>query len=214
MTSLESPVTINIENKNKPSNPSDNQDNYSEFKDYIIRNNIILQNDIQLKQTKITELQSTVLEQEQEQDKYDTRIRYMKGLLQNLNELRNLYDKIKAKSDTKIEIIKNHNKTTKKINHHINGLLIAANIINIITLFRPSSLRYVNFTTLLFQISYLITSAFIIYKIKNNYNNIKIISKQSTDKMREQNQEISMIKLEIKNLEESSISLDNWISDI
>ena len=32
--------------------------------------------------------------------------------------------------------------------------------------------------------------------------------------MRAQTQEINMIKLEIKNLEESTISLDNWISEI
>ena len=214
MTSSQSPVTINIESKDKSSSEEDK--NYNEFKEYIIKNNIILQDNIGLKQTKIEELNSTVIEQEQEIDKYDTRIRYMKGLLQNLNELRNLYNKIKTKSDIKIDIIKNHNKTTKKINYHINGLLGVGNIINIVTLFTQFRFRfrYVNFSTLLFQISYLIVSAFIIYKVKTNYDKIKKIAKESTDEMRAQTQEINMIKLEIKNLEESTISLDNWISEI
>lgn len=212
MTSSQSPVTINIESKDKTSSEKDK--NYNEFKEYVIKNNIILQDNIQLKQTKIEELNSTVIEQEQEIDKYDTRIRYLKGLLQNLNELRNLYNKIKTKSDIKIDIIKNHNKTTKKINYHINGLLGVGNIINIVTLFTQFRFKYVNFSTLLFQISYLIVSAFIIYKVKINYDKIKKISKESTDEMRAQTQEINMIKLEIKNLEESTISLDNWISEI
>ena len=214
MTSSQSPVTINIESKDKTSSEKDK--NYNEFKEYIIKNNIILQDNIQLKQTKIEELNSTVIEQEQEIDKHDTRIRYLKGLIQNLNELRNLYNKIKIKSDIKIDIIKNHNKTTKKINYHINGLLGVGNIINIVTLFTQFRFRfrYVNFSTLLFQISYLIVSAFIIYKVKTNYDKIKKIAKESTDEMRAQTQEINMIKLEIKNLEESTISLDNWINEI
>ena len=210
MTSLETPLTINIQSKED----KNTSENYNEFKEYIIKNNIILQDNIQLKQTKIEELQSTVIEQEQEIDKHDTRIRYLKGLLQNLNELRNLYNKIKTKSDFKIDIIKNHNKTTKKINYHINGLLGLGNIINIVTLFTQSRFRYVNFSTLLFQISYLMVSAFIIYKVKTYYDKITKISKESTDEMRTQSQEINMIKLEIKNLEDSTISLDNWISEI
>ena len=173
MTSSQSPVTINIESKDKSSSEEDK--NYNEFKEYIIKNNIILQDNIQLKQTKIEELNSTVIEQEQEIDKYDTRIRYLKGLLQNLNELRNLYNKIKTKSDIKIDIIKNHNIKTKKINYHINGLLGVGNIINIVTLFTQFRFKYVNFSTLLFQISYLIVSAFIIYKVKTNYDKIKKI---------------------------------------
>lgn len=211
MTSIETPLTINIQSKSQEDEPVKD---YNEFKDYIIKNNIILQNNIQLKQTTIEELQSTVIEQEQEIDKHDIRIRYMKGLLQNLNELRNLYNKIKTKSDVKIDIIKNHNKTTKKINYHINGLLVASNIITLITLFTPSIFRYVNISTLLFQISYLIVTAFIIYKVKSYYDTIRKISKESTDEMRGQTQEINMIKLEIKNLEDSTISLDNWINEI
>ena len=210
MTSLETPLTINIQSKED----KNTSENYNEFKEYIIKNNIILQDNIKLKQTKIEELNSTVIEQEQEIDKHDTRIRYLKSLLQNLNELRNLYNKIKIKSDIKIDIIKNHNKTTKKINSHINGILGVGNIINIVTLFTQSRFRYINFSTLLFQISYLMVSAFIIYKVKTSYDTIRKISKESTDEIRAQTQEINMIKLEIKNLEDSTISLDNWISEI
>ena len=83
MTSIETPLTINFQSK---SQEDETVKDYNEFKDYIIKSNIILQNNIQLKQTKIEELQLTVIEQEQEIDKHDIRIRYMKGLLQNLNE--------------------------------------------------------------------------------------------------------------------------------
>ena len=45
-----------------------------------------------------------------------------------------------------------------------------------------------------------------IYKVKSYYDTIRKISKESTDEMRGQTQEINMIKLEIKNLEKFVLS--------
>ena len=54
----------------------------------------------------------------------------------------------------------------------------------------------------------------IMYKIKTNYCSIQSISKNATIKMKEKTQEINKIKEEIKKIEESCISLDNWICEM
>ena len=66
---------------------------YNEFKDYIIKNNIILQEENKNFIETITSLKEKIETYEEAEDKYDTRTRYMKGLLQNLNELKKDYSK-------------------------------------------------------------------------------------------------------------------------
>ena len=139
------PININIQKG------SDNQeDKYNEFKDYIIKNNIELQKEIKSNIDLIKTQETKIQNHEEEEDKYDTRIRYIKGLLQNLNEIRELYSNIKTKSESKIEIIRDHNKKTKQIYYEIYGILI---IINILTLITPFTFEYFNLFNLLLQIT-------------------------------------------------------------
>ena len=56
----------------------------SEFKDYIIKNNINLTNENKELRIKISELEKEICDHETENDKYDERIRYMRALMQNL----------------------------------------------------------------------------------------------------------------------------------
>lgn len=206
MTSSENPININIQKG------LDNQeDKYNEFKDYIIKNNIELQKEIKSNLELIKSQEAKIQTHEEEEDKYDTRIRYMKGLLQNLNQLQKLHFEIKTKTEIKIEIVRDHNKKTKAIYYQIYLYLV---VINILTLVTPFTLTYFNLFNLLLQTLYIIAIPFMVNKIKNNYYSISTISKQSTDSLKQQTSEINIIKQEIKKIEDSSISIDNWIDEV
>lgn len=92
------PININISKENK-------EPQYNEFKKYIIVNNIVLQEEVKEATIKIKDLESQIQIHEETEDKYDTRMRYLKGLLQNLNELKNDYSKISHKTDDKLKLI-------------------------------------------------------------------------------------------------------------
>jgi len=207
------PININISSANntKTNEQSQNGEKYSEFREYIVKNNIALQEEVKSKTVTIKELEAKVQEHEQEEDKYDTRLRYMKGLLQNLNELKGLYLQIKISSDIKTEIIREHNKTTKKLYYEIYAFLV---VINILTLITPFTLEYFNMFNLLLQTMYFTLVPYGVYKIKDKYTKIQTISKDATQRMREQTVEINKFKEEIKKIEDSSTSLDNWICEL
>ena len=207
-TRKSSPVHINISsNDEHPVACSE----YNEFRDYVIRNNISLQSDIKLKIEEIKELEAKNMQYEEQEDKYDTRVRYLKGLLQNLNQLRSMYSNIKDKSEQKIEIIRQHNKKSKQIYYEIYAFLI---IINIAILLTPFDLEYYNWFTLLCKLSYFAGLPYCVYKIITKYSSIDIISKEATNNMREKTQEINYIKQEIEIIEASCITIDNWIYEI
>lgn len=207
------PININISSANntKTNEQSQNGEKYSEFREYIIKNNIALQEEVKSKTVTIKELEAKVQEHEQEEDKYDTRLRYMKGLLQNLNELKGLYLQIKISSDIKTEIIREHNKTTKKLYYEIYAFLV---IINLLTLITPFTLEYFNMFNLLLQTMYFTLVPYGVYKIKDKYTKILRVSKDATQRMREQTAEINKFKEDIKKIEEASTSLDNWICEL
>lgn len=208
MAPSQKPININI-----TSNGEELQvpNEYNEFREYIVKNNILLQNDIKLKVAEVKELEAKIQEHEEEENKYDSRMRYMKGLLQNLNELRAMYVNVKDKTEQKVEIIREHNKTTKTIYYEIYAFLIITNIATIIT---PFTREYYNWFNLLLQILYFAGLPYSVYKIKTKYCSIQIISKEATNRMKEKTQEINKIKEEIKKIEESCISLDNWICEM
>lgn len=208
MAPSQKPININI-----TSNGEELQvpNEYNEFREYIVKNNILLQNDIKLKVAEVKELEAKIQEHEEEENKYDSRMRYMKGLLQNLNELRAMYVNVKDKTEQKIEIIREHNKTTKSIYYEIYAFLIITNIATLVT---PFTREYYNWFNLLLQILYFAGLPYSVYKIKTKYCSIQIISKEATNRMKEKTQEINKIKEEIKKIEESCISLDNWICEM
>ena len=208
MSSSQKPININISSNGEN---GENLDQYNEFREYIVKNNIVLQNDICLKISEIKELQAKIQEHEEEENKYDTRLRYMKGLLQNLNELRNMYSNIKDKTEQKAEIIREHNKTTKNVYYEIYAFLVITNVATLVT---PFDLEYYNWFNLLLQMIYFVIVPYCLYKTKTKYYSIHNISKDATIQMREKTQEINKIKLEIKKIEDSVISLDNWICEI
>jgi DNA repair exonuclease SbcCD ATPase subunit len=198
------PININI-SKDKETE----KDPYSEFRDYIIKNNIELQHEIKTNLELIKTQEATIAEKEAEEDKYDTRIRYMKGLLQNLNELRNNYKKVAEKIEEKQKLVQDLHKKNKKNYDDIYKLLIT---INISTFIIP--LYYVNYLVLIPQTCYIIGISYCYLKIKEKYMNIKSTSKETTSEFVSLTTHINILKKDITKTEESNISIDNWICEI
>lgn len=200
------PISINISNESNVQ-----EDEYSEFQKYIIVNNISLQKEVKESISKIKELEAKIQNQETCEDNYDTHIRYMKGLLQNLNELRNDYNKISLKTDSKLKLAQESNKIIKKLNYEIYAYLVIMNVVTIIT---PYTFEYYNIYILILQTLYTLLMPYCIFKIKNSYANIRTIENEKLFLLKEINNEISKIKVEIIKTEEATLAIDNWIHEI
>ena len=201
----ETPININI---TKDMSGQENN-NYNEFKDYIIKNNIILQEENKNNIETITSLKEKIETYEEAEDKYDNRMRYMKGLLQNLNELKKDYTRISSKSEDKVKLIQELHKKNKKNYYEIYAFLLLINLLTIIT-----PLYFVNLFVMFLQTSASIIYIYSCFKIKNNYELIKTNSKEATNSVKEITLEISKIKEVIKKAEDSCLSLDNWICEV
>ena len=205
-TKPNTPISINISNESNVQ-----EDEYSEFQKYIVVNNISLQKEVKESISKIKELEAKIQNQETCEDNYDTHIRYMKGLLQNLNELRNDYNKISLKTDSKLKLAQESNKIIKKYNYEIYAYLVIMNVVTIIT---PYTFEYYNIYILLLQTLYTLLMPYCIFKIKNSYANIRTIEIDKLILLKEINNEISKIKVEIIKTEEATLAIDNWIHEI
>lgn len=203
--SSDTPININI---TKDMGGQENNQ-YNEFKDYIIKNNIILQEENKNNIETITSLKEKIETYEEAEDKYDNRMRYMKGLLQNLNELKKDYTRISSKSEDKVKLIQELHKKNKKNYYEIYAFLVLINLLTIIT-----PLYFVNLFVMFLQTSASIIYIYSCFKIKNNYELIKTNSKEATNSVKEITLEINKIKEEIKKAEDSCLSLDNWICEV
>ncbi len=104
------PLNINITQGGEEiikNNPTSNT-----FKDYIIKNNQDLNQENKDLQLKIKDLENELSSKEDENDKYDERIRYMKGLLVNLHEIKNYALKIK---DHQKELVGKYKQMTNRL---------------------------------------------------------------------------------------------------
>ena len=138
----------------------------------IIKNNIELHKELKEACRISQEFDERLKTNEIMLDKYDERMRYMKGLLQNLNELRGDYSKVILRSENISNLIREHNKKSKKMYYDIYVYLIIINLMNIIVPFNfnyISSIFSVNIIYLILQISYIICFPYIIILIKDKY---------------------------------------------
>ena len=123
------PMNINITNSKETTETED----YSEFEKYIIKNNIYLNQENKQLRVQITELEKLNNEYESENDKYDERIRYMRGLMHNLYSLKEISIVVKNNWE---EYVKRYNKLFNKYNEidfSINKI-IAIYIFNLATI--------------------------------------------------------------------------------
>ena len=162
------PFNINI---NGQSNTNNEDNEINEFKDYIIQTNKILTNENNTLRIKLDEINRETSEKEDEIDKYDEKIRYMRGLLQNLYLL-------KEKSTTLKNKWEKHTKNYCKIT---NDFLVINGIFNfnmyISFLFYSVNTFYTNKISYLFLfiVSQFISFLLINIQQKLFFKNIKIV---------------------------------------
>ena len=143
------PMNINITNSKETPETED----YSEFEKYIIKNNIQLTKENKELRLKITELEKQNSEHESENDKYDERIRYMRGLIHNLYSLKEMSTSVRNNWEL-------HAKKTNKLflkYNDTNGLInkiIAIYIVNLIIILLIDVLFNDNYIILIKMIIY------------------------------------------------------------
>jgi hypothetical protein len=205
---MESTTPINI----SISKSSENSPNsYNEFREYVIQNNVQLQKELKENIQQVKELEAAVAEKEVEEDKSDTRLRYMKGLLQNLNELKTDYSKVTQKTEEKFKIINIYN---TKFTDEAVKIMIYYHML----LFNLSLLYYFLFSTsviicVLNAVEFLII-CYCATKINTIYQYLLDIELKNKPIIKHLDEEIKEMKKEIKKTEDSTLSLDNWICEM
>lgn len=127
-------VNLNLSSENGIPNNNNENINNSEFKNYIIQNNISLKNDNDKLLKEIKEKDEKLLELESETDKQDERIRYMRGLLHNLYELKTLSAKLSNIWQSHAKEISNKNLTLSELENYLNKIIFIFSIFQIINL--------------------------------------------------------------------------------
>lgn len=103
--SSRTPININITEEGSFNDSLDNTIN--EFKEYIIKNNLVLQAEYKIQREKIKDFENEIIQKEEEIDKLDERIRYMRGLLQNFNAMEKINQDIIKTIKYENNILKN-----------------------------------------------------------------------------------------------------------
>ena len=151
-------------------------DDYKEYKEYIINENHQQKKTISQLQSQNKKLESQVSSLEEDNDKYDERIRYLKGLLKNLHAIKT--DSLKVK-DCQNEILSKYKNTNTQIqknnknnkNFFLNylfgvAIIIVADVIISPFIFNYSVISYIK--TILFLIIPFIICSFIFGYLNNN----------------------------------------------
>ena len=104
-------------------------ESYEDYKKYIINNNTQLLSDNRNYLLQIKKLEQELLDKENEEDRNDNRIRYMKGLMQNLIELNKFYISLSEKYKKLSDI--NENLKIEMSNIHYNFFLYSTLLNNL-----------------------------------------------------------------------------------
>jgi predicted nuclease with TOPRIM domain len=202
------PININI------SRATEREDKYNEFKEYLVINNLQLQQEIKEIRNENNDLKKEIESKEQEEDKYDNRTRYMKGLLINLNEMKKGYNEI-AKSREKLVNITNSNwHALYKLNRK---LYIDLLILSVIFILENILFQIFDYSKLKITF-YIILHTSLIYIVINKYKSLLLYIKEGKQKHKpEIDNIINFIDNKIKELvkvEDSTLSLENWINEV
>ena len=208
MAETEQPISINI------SRVGDTSDKYNAFKEYLIINNLDLQTEVKNLKEQITLLKVEINEKEIEEDKSDSRIRYMRSLVNNLNEIKKGYISISKERE---HLVNNTNRQWDNMfkiskNYHLQLLIYNISFIlwNIIT----NNMTYTRFRhiiniTMNILIVYIIGSKYYEYykKIYNGKSSIKNTNDATLAKIKD-------AIADMTKLEESTLALDSWIYEV
>lgn len=189
-------------------------ESYEDYKKYIINNNTQLLSDNRNYLLQIKKLEQELLDKENEEDKNDNRIRYMKGLMHNLIELNKFYISLAEKYKKLSDI--NENLKIEMSNIHYNFFLYST-LLNIFIYLFNLGVFYISNTYLIlfYNICIFIICIYIIHYMSIEYKkSINILDDKNNICLNNIIKEIMNKKEEIKNLKEATTSLDNWICEI
>jgi len=203
-----SPININI------SRQTEQDVKYNQFKEYLILNHLDLQRENKMLKDEITDIKSQLNEKENEEDKYDSRTRYFRSLLTNLNELKNGYKEISKKRNDLVNQTNNNWYTLYKVHRKFNIEILMANIVFMLVQFvfqyyKPSSIKLA---------IYLIVNTTFIYGYSNKYiklsKYIKIHRTERKPLIDKIIKEVKEKETELVKVDESTLSLENWIYEV
>ena len=189
------------------SNLNNNNENLSQFKDYIILNNIALKkdNDELLKQLKKKD--KKILDLESETDKQDERIRYMRGLLHNLYELKTLSAKSSDIWKSNSKKLSNEAISYGELENYLNKIIFIFSIFQIINLLtilmflKNNKIYFIvsNFLPLIIMKIFIKKLIFLNFN-QNNYKNNLDNSKELDSKIIELEQACAGVSVMIDNI--------------
>lgn len=210
-TSEKQPININIQGDNDV----DKTPAKDSYKDYIIETNMQLREENLKLRQEINQANNTINESEQEQDKYDNRVRYMKGLLNNLVIIKNNYIKI-------YNLEKTNHKQTKKSIQEFTKIIEQFNREQLISqIFIYLSACLMGFTSNTYVIFILIKFAIMVFWFYKSgligisfYKTYNSHFKNLDSLINKDNQKITETIKYTQELEHETTSLDNWICEI
>ena len=204
----QSPININI------SRQTEHDEKYNQFKEYLILNHLDLQRENKMLKDMITDLKSQLNEKENEEDKYDSRTRYFRSLLTNLNELKNGYKQISKNRNNLVIQTNNNWYALYKVHRKFNIQIMIANILFMLVQFifqyyKPSPMKLT---------IYLIVNSTFIYGYVDRYIKLAKYVKMHRNERKPQIDEIlkatKQKETELVKLDESTLSLENWIYEV
>lgn len=230
------PMNINITTSDKNSTVNDSSvenlnDEYTELKNYVIKNINNLTIDNKQLRKRIVELEKENADYEKENDKYDERIRYMRGLLHNLYSLKQMNSDIRKEWE---KYSNNHNRIfnkyltiekyiTKVFQTYIFVLFLISTFEEIIfgTYYVFIKILFYNFTAI-FTMYFLINKKYILkndlffFNWKNNNLTIEFVEdiKNINIIQSELMKTTKTINKEVENLENACVGVSVMIDNI
>lgn len=212
MSSNENPINISISRDS-----AEKDSKYNEFKEYIITSNINLTREINDLRIEMNKLEQELSEKEKEEDKYDSRTRYMRSLITNLNELKKGYQEIAEhrkylvnKTDDIWSLMnrKSYNYNLKIIIYSV-VILYFNNLHNLITVFNNYYME---------KLFYFIVNLILCYNVTNIYIEYNKNIKNSENRIKEAREDFYSVYIkkekELVKIDESTLSLENWIYEV
>ncbi len=175
------------------------------------KNNIALQKENKEHISRITKLNKNIENFQENEDKNDNRTNYLRGLLNNLNELKSDYKKVSVLTDNKFEILDNLKSDITKIETKSKIYILLMYICYILTIL---SLNINSIYILCFRTGVIMFIIYGSYNIKLFNEEINSIEKKGKDNILDITNKIKELNKEIKKAEEACLSLDNWIYEI
>ncbi len=206
------PIPVPIVNgKDNNNNSNDEQQELKDIKNYIILTSIKLEKENRENLNKIKELEKIITIKEEEEDKNDNRMRYIKGLMQNLVLIKDFYIQQNQKWKNLNKVYDEFNNNILKFNRKsciyvsLFNLILFAYRFQYFDSYFYSSLYIISLSSLIIYVSFKLQIVF--SSILDFNNKFKLEKSEIVLKIKKEVEECNK-------LEKETISLDNWINEI